>query len=379
MYRLHRSAITVLTSTALCLFTVLAGAAEAAPGGGPAGPRLAQAPFKIGTAISGGSVAVESDGKRVVAFDVKSGSTGQTRVCVLASGASTCSDSVKLSPLAGDTEFGVPQVFAPSANHIVVLQETCCDSNPDSDLLYTSTDGGATFGAPVRVGSLGIDAAALIGSNIIFSESETSGAYVESIPVNASGPPASTATATAKAASDIGDGTYAGGALVASDFLSSDYTTYVAFAPSGKNFNKSASYHNVGIFPHEQFIGISGGALLTQQTSGQHHLELRLFNGTGFGTAHVVPSNGGGPGSFAIDQDGNGKVHVFTVTSRSVPSYHLFEVSSFSGVTWSKAVDLGNAVQNDQFAAALSATGSGLVLGTSAGSGPAFGYPVPAG
>jgi hypothetical protein len=41
-------------------------------------------------------------------------------------------------------------------------------------------------------------------------------------------------------------------------------------------------------------------------------------------------------------------------------------------------VNLGNAIQNDQFAAALNTKGSGLVLGTSAGTGPAFGYPVPA-
>jgi hypothetical protein len=224
----------------------------------------------------------------------------------------------------------------------------------------------------VRVGSLGVNAAALNGNDIVFSESFTGGAYVESIPVTTSGPPSSTATATAKAASDIGDGTYAGGVLVASDYLSSDYTTYVAFAPSGKNFNQSSSYHNVGIFPHEQFVGISGGALLTIQTTGKQDLELRLFNGTGFGPAHVVPSNGGGAGSYAIDQDGNGKVHVFTDDSRSPESYHLYEVSSFSGTSWSAPVNLGDAVQDSEFGVALDSTGSGLVLGTS----PAFGYPV---
>jgi hypothetical protein len=373
MYRVTRSVTAMMTACLLCLFTVLAGAASAAPAGGIKGdPQPELKPFKIGTATSAGSVAVEPDGKLVVAYDIESGATGKTFVCVLDRGASTCSDSVTLSPLDGDTVFGVPQVFAPSANDVVVLQETCCDSNPDSDLLYTSTDGGATFRAPVRVGSLGVDAAALIGNDIIFSESYTGGAYVESIPVNASGPPASTATATAKAAYDIGDGTYAGGALVASDYLGTDYTTYVAFAPSGTNFNKSASYHNVGTFPHEQLVGISGHALLTIQTTGKQDLELRLFNGTGFGSPQVVPSNGGGPGSYVIDQDGNGMVHVFSSDSRSVPIYDLYEVSSFSGATWSAPVDLGDAVQDNSFAVALDSTGSGLVLGT----GAAYGYPV---
>jgi hypothetical protein len=377
MCRTTRSAAAVMTASVLCLVTVLAGAVSAAPTGGIKGdPQLELKPFKIGAAISAGSVAIEPDGNLVVAYDVKSGATGETFVCVLDPGASTCSDSVRLSPLDGDSVFGVPEVFTPSADDVVVLQETCCDSDlAGGDLLYTSTDGGATFGAPVRVGSLSVDAAALIGDDIIFSASFTSGAYVESIPVTASGPPASTATATAKAASDIGDGTYAGGALVASDHLSTDYTTYVAFAPSGTNFNKSASYHNVGTFRHEQLIGISGGALLTIQTTGKQHLELRLFNGTGFGSPHAVPSNGGGPGVYAIDQDGNGMVHVFTDDSRSASAYHLYEVSSVSGATWSKAVNLGDAVKDNSFAVALDSTGSGLVLGTGAA---AYGYPVPA-
>ena len=316
MQRLSRSVVIVLTSGLLGLSTALTGTATAAT------PQ----PFKIGTAISAGSVAIEPGGDIVVAYDVKSGSTGQTLVCVLTPGATTCSKKVKLTPLAGDTDFGTPQVFAPSADDIVVLQQTCCDSDPDSDLLWTSTDGGGTFGASVRVGALGVATAALIGNDIIFSDSFTSGgAYVQVIPVDATGPAASTATATPKAASDIGDGTYAGGALVASDYLKTDYTTYVAFAPSGKDFGKTSSYHNVGRFPHEQFIGISGGAMLTLQTTGKQNLQLRMFDGTGFGPARVVPTNGGGPGSYAIDQDGNGLVHVFTDDSRSSPSYHLFQ------------------------------------------------------
>jgi hypothetical protein len=78
---------------------------------------------------------------------------------------------------------------------------------------------------------------------------------------------------------------------------------------------------------------------------------------------------------YQIDQDGNGKVHVFTATSRSAPAYYLHEVSSFSGATWSKPVSLGKAVLDNQFAVALDVTGSGLVLGT----GTARGYPVLAG
>jgi hypothetical protein len=146
MYHVTRSVTAVMTAGLLCLGTVLAGAASAAPPRGNKGdPPPERKPFKIGTATSAGSVAVEPNGNLVVAYDVASGATGKTFVCVLDRGASTCSDSLTLSPLDGDTVFGVPEVFAPSANHVVVLQETCCDSNPaGGDLLYTSTDGGAT-------------------------------------------------------------------------------------------------------------------------------------------------------------------------------------------------------------------------------------------
>jgi hypothetical protein len=160
---MSRSVPTVLITSLLCLSTVLggtvlggtvlagtvlAGTASAMSGGGiKRDPQPELKPFKIGAAISAGSDAIEQNGDLVVAYDVKSGSTGQTFVCVLARAASTCSESVKLTPLAGDTVFGTPQVFAPSADDIVVLQETCCDSDPDGGgLLYTSTDGGATWG-----------------------------------------------------------------------------------------------------------------------------------------------------------------------------------------------------------------------------------------
>ncbi|HEY2578733.1 MAG TPA: hypothetical protein VGI74_20710 [Streptosporangiaceae bacterium] len=374
MYRMIRCVLAGATASLLCLVTV--GAAAATTAGGIKGdPQPELKPFQIGTAISGGSVAIEPDGTLVTVFDIKSGTTGKTEVCVLNRGARTCSKSVALSPLSGDDLFGTPQVFAPSAGHIVVLQWTCCDTNPSGgDLLYTSADGGATFGPPVRVGSLSVAAAALIGSDIIFSEGDTnSGATVESIPVTATAPPASTAIATAKPAFDIGDGTYKGGALVASDDLGTDYTSYVAYAPAGKDFNSSASYHNVGMFPHEQLVAISGGALLTIQTTGKQALELRLFNGTAFGSAHVVPnSGGGGPGWFTINQDPSGKVHVFSEDSRSAKIYHLYEASTSTGTTWSKPQDLGNAIQDNGFAAALDSSGTGLVLGTD----PAWMYSV---
>lgn len=374
----RRSALAISAASVLCLFAALSGAASA--GAAPAAkgvkgdPQPEMTPFKITAATSAGSAAIESNGSLVVTYDIKGGN-GKTFVCVLARGGRKCAHTVTLTPLGGIDTFGTPQVFAPSANHVVVLQDTCCDSNPKGgDLLYTSSNGGVTFGAPVRVGSLGVSAAALIGDTIVFGPGDDGGgARVTSIPVTTSGPPSAIATATAKEAFDFGVGSFRGGALVASDYLGTDYTTYVAYAHSGANFNSSASYHNVGSFSHEQLLAISGDALLTVQTTGHDLVQVRLFNGSSFGAPHAVPgTKGGGPEWFGIDQDPSGKVHVFSETTHSARIYHLIEESTSSGASWSGPVDLGNAISSTSFSAALDARGSGIVLGTD----PAIGYPV---
>ena len=380
MARMRRSALVLSIASLLCVFTTLsAAAAVARPAGGIKGdPQPELKPFKIGASnYGGGSVAMEPDGALVVAYGSTSGN-GKVVVCLLNRGSSKCSAKTTLSPLGSDSLFGVPEVFVPSANHVVVLAETCCDTDSrGGDLLFSSTDGGRTFSAPVRVGTLGVNAAALIAGNIVFSQSDDpSGAEAESIPVGASGPPGSTAIATNKTAADVAVGGYKGGALVASDSLGADYTTYVAFAPPGDNFNSSGSYKRVGSFSHEQLIAMSSDALLTLQTEGKQALELRLFNGTGFGAPHAVPgTKGGGPEWFTVDQDASGKVHVFSERAHSAKPYHLYELSTSNGSHWSAPVDLGNAIQSNSFGAALDSAGSGLVVGTDS-SAAAWGYPV---
>jgi hypothetical protein len=380
MARMRRPALVLSIASLLCLSTALTGAtAFARPAGGIKGdPQPELKPFKIGASnYAGGSVAIEPDGGLVVAYARTSGN-GKVEVCLLDRGASKCSHTTTLSPLGSDSLFGVPEVFVPSANHVVILAGTCCDSNPaGADLLFSSTDGGITFGAPVRVGTLGVNAATLIGGNIVFSQSDdTNGAEVESIPVGASGPPGSTAIATSKAATDVAVGSYKGGALVASDYLGADYTTYVASAPAGDNFNASGSYKRVGSFSHEQLVAMSSDALLTLQTKGSENLVLRLFNGTSFGAPHVVPgTKGGGPEWFTVDQDASGRVYVFSERARSARLYHLYERSTTDGKHWSAPVDLGDAIQSNSFGAALDSAGSGLVVGTG-DSAAAWGYPV---
>jgi hypothetical protein len=372
MRRIRWRSLAAATAGLVCLSAALSGVASAAPtaGGVKGDPQPELKPFKIAASgYAGGSVAVEPDGALVVAYGVTTGD-GKTVVCLLNRGASKCSHSVTLTPPGGVDMFGVPQVFVTSANHVVVLMET----SPE-ELLWTSDNGGSSFGAPVGVGGpMGVSVAALVGGQIIFTAGDDgAGLQVEAIPVDPTGPPSEIANPTTRTAYDVGVGGYEGGALVASDYDGTDYTTYVEYAPSGANFDATGAYHSVGSFPHEQLVGVSGDALLTEETSGSEALKLRLFNGKTFGPAHVVPGTaGGGPEWFAVDQDPSGEVFVFSERADAPVTYALYDVSTWTGATWSGAVDLGYAGQDNTFAADLDSGGSGLVLGTA----PAWGYPV---
>jgi hypothetical protein len=374
----------------MCVSAALSGAAGAASAtpanGGISGvkgnPQPELKPFKIAsTGYGGGNAAVESNGALVVAYAIANGD-GKTVVCVLDRGASKCSSSVTLSPLDGDDLEGTPAVFAPSPNHVVVLMGTCCDANPNGgDLVFTSTNGGKTFGAPVRVGeTVGVDAQALIGGQIVFASGGSDGAQVESIPVSPGGPPAQTAIPITAVSYGIGVGSYKGGALIASDYDGSVNNTYVDYAPAGKSFNASGSYRNVGRFSNETFVAISGDALLTEAASGA--LRVRLFNGTKFGPVHVVPALGelGGPVWWALDQDPRGQVDVFSDRAFAPVSYDLYAQTTSTGANstgakWSSPLNLGNAITSDYFGSALDSIGSGLVVGTNDHE-PVWIYPV---
>jgi hypothetical protein len=255
--------------------------------------------FKIGASITGGSVAIEPDGGLVVAYGIGAGE-GETAVCVLARAGHACTHKTTLSPLSGDDLFGSTYAFISSASHVSVLQTDCCDSSTQGgDLLFTSANGGKSFGSPD--------------------------------------------------------------------------TTRVAYAPAGSDFDASSSYHIVGTFSGQSLTGISGGALVTQKASGGEELELRMFNGGGFGAEHAVPhTKGGGPEWFGVDQDPSGRAHVFSESTHLSRDYDLYEQSSSTGARWSGPLNLGNAIDASSFAVALDARGSGLVLGTS----PAVGFPV---
>lgn len=383
MERARRPGVVLAVAGALCAAATLGGPAPASHAStashASSNPQPEVKPITFGLAMSPGSAAIERGGSLVAAYDVDSGN-GKTVVCLLTRGAGQCSHKSVLTPLQGDQTFGTPEVFVTSANHVIVLQQTCCDSLSDSsgdDLIYTSADGGKTFAPPVRVGTIGVDAAAVVGNQLIFiGGDDGAGAQVQSVQLTPSvanaGPPVTTQP---KEAFDVGITGYHGGVLVASD-SGSPNATYVEYAAAAaRPFTSASSFATVGAFSGEQLLGLSGRALLTVQTGGSHWVRLRLFNGSQYGAPVNVPgTSGGGPEWFVVDQDPSGTVHVFCDRAHAAVPYQLAEYTTSNGSRWAGPVDLGDTrgLTSDVFAASLDSRGSGLVIGTE----PAVGYPV---
>lgn len=380
--RLRRSLIAMSSASLVLAFAGMGGAASGLALKGIKGdPQPELKPFTIGAADGGGTVGIEPNGSLVVAYSVAHKTTGAVEVCQLARGGHSCTHRVELNPLSGEEAFGPPRIFVSSANHVEVLLNTCCSGNADGDdLVYTSTDGGSVFDAPVRIGSsantVAVTDAVRIGSNIVFTGGDPhSGAQVASIPDDPPPPQPGFAQVTDQPPVDAGISDYKGGVLVGNDVLGKDYTTSVEYAPAGMDFNSAASYAKVATFSHEQLLAMSGSALLTRQTTGKQHMLLRLFGGKAYGAPHAVPGYKGTLGQWAtLDRDPSGVTHVFVESSFVSPIYDLLETSTTTGAHWSGRTDLGNAIDSNIFNVDLDSIGSGLVIG--GGGNKAIGYPV---
>jgi hypothetical protein len=393
MNRARRSVIAVGAAGVLCLFTawsavaLTAGSASATvsslAGGIKGDPQPELKPFKFSsTTDSPASSALEPGGSIVAAYDAPLDSTGKLVVCQFRRGARACSRKTSIGTpsreLGVDPTYG-PQLQVTSSNHVAVLEDTCCDTNPEGDtLFYSSANGGTTFGPPVRVGSVTVADSVLAGGQVVFIGADSHiGTQVESIPVAPSGPPTSVATLTTAIGPDTPRlGSYHGGVLAAWDaFTKTSTSTSVKYARSGSNFNASGSYHAVLTISKEALLGLWGNALLTIQAGGKETVELRLFNGKSFGSPHAVPgTSGGGPEAFGVYRDPSGEVHVFSDRGLSSPSYELVMDSTSNGTHWSRD-NLGNGLTSINFSAALDSRHSGLVIGT-AGANEAWGYPL---
>ena len=372
----RRIGLALCAALLLAGFAGLSGTALATTDSGIKGkPQPELAPFVVGTAS--GSSSVSTDGYNsnlVVAYEVATHKGGDAvQVCVLKRGARSCASKTTLRTEKGSSIYGTPFVTVENSGDVFVAMDECCNAN---DLLFESTDGGKTFGAPVPLGTAdgpNIAAAEAFGvtgepGHIIWAQDDAGRRfYVEYAPFN---DPADglvvTAMKDAKNAAfyTAGLGSHAGGVLAAAS--DSNDATIVSFAPA-----YSTTFHRVGRFANQTLISMSGDALVTQRTTGKQPLVFRLFNGTSFGPAYNVPDSGGGGPHWDIAHEASGRTFVFT--ERFQDSYDLEMQSTTTGASWSGRTNLGSAIKSNGFSAALDNIGSGVVVGTS---GPVTVFPV---
>jgi hypothetical protein len=363
------AATLVMTMTA-----ALAGAATAtaAPTGGTVGdpqPELAQ--FKVGATSGDGTGIVLGNGTLVLAFASTSGN--KLTVCTLHPGGRSCASTATLAPEAGDTFFGTPEVLSTGGTEVSVVVYDCCNSSPNDVFVYNSTDGGTTFSHFVQAGTIGsVGAGTEADGDLVVGTFEQGSINVQAFPPNPASPVSAMATPNGAADGDTSLTTYKGGVLVANDDTTN---TRVEYAPSGSDFNSSASYRASGTFRNELTDTVSGNALLTDPggslTGGDR---LRFFNGTSFGKANKVPDSRQGDDGYFTMQEVGGVVHVFFEGRRD--GYDLFSETSSNGTRWSALQQYGSAILSTQLAPVLGPTGAGLVLEAGSGSSRVLAQPI---
>lgn len=331
-------------------------------------------PFVIGTASGASDVTTDSyDGTLIIAYEVATPNTdGAIDVCVVKRGARSCESNTTLDTVDNSSLFGSPLVTVESGGTIYVAMDECCAAPYE---LFESTDGGKTFGAPVSIGPSSppnIDASETwgvtgYGVHMMWAENDAGSSFGVEVASLSSPGAGVVSTAMSDTNGDFftaGLGSY-NGEIIAAGSDSNDIT-FASVAPAA-----STVFHSIGQFAGEQLIGVNGAAMLTQQTTGNQSDVLRLFNGTGFGAAHVVPHTCcGGPNWNTVVQ-GGGRTFVFT--ERNQDGYDLEMQSTVSGSSWSARTNLGDAINSNTFSGSLDSIGSGAVVGTS---GPATVFPV---
>ncbi len=339
--------------------TLAPGTAEAAPAGGTVGdpqPELAQ--FSVGGAGQNGSGVVLPNGDLVLASISKSGAT--MNVCLLHPGNRKCASTVLLRAHAGDEFYVTPEVLSTGGTKLSVVSEDCC--NISNVVTFNSTDGGRTFSAEALVGSIGsingVDAGTVADGKLVVASYSAPSFNVQAFPPNPASPVTSFATPNSFIVGTSSLTSYNGGVLVANDDTTN---TYVEYAPSGSNFNKSRSYRHIAAIRNEDTVTVSGSALLTSPggtLSGAD--ELRFFNGKSLGKGHKVPIPKASDDGYWGMQEVRGTVYVFFLNRRA--SYDVYEESTRNGTTWSALRRFGSAITSTQLVPVLSSSGSGVVF-----------------
>ncbi|MEA2421638.1 MAG: hypothetical protein QOF55_737, partial [Thermoleophilaceae bacterium] len=291
-------------------------------------------PVDLGSG-SDAAVAVDPAGTSYIAFNGPPSSNQALSLCKLPRGATACSSTATL-PVSGPgttiTSDTRPFV-AVSGMEVRVLSYRSGFSSGDTarDILFTSTDGGATFGAGVQVGTMRFDgdSAAGPGAGISLVNTASASHAYQRVPTDGSTPATTTASLTTQ---------YLLGGSVAlvnasTPLVAFDDGTNAAFSVFNAGpVNDGSSWSAptaIGTAGYERLAGGPSGLFVMLSTGG--HLEVRKFASGAFGSPTVIPSSASNRLTASdLSQDAAGRLQALWPDS----SGNLFQSTSDDGATW---------------------------------------------
>jgi hypothetical protein len=308
----------------------------------PASADAANIAFPVGTGDMP-QLAVDGSGTAFVVWNRKTGGlTNVVDFCKVPRGQQRCSASLELT--ADQESFSPPHVFLTGPSTVKIISTRCCYTGPNQTMMFTSTDGGASFGAPQLIGSLDASGDAILGpGNVAYVVTDTvTGATNEQALALDGGAPT---TSIAKLTDDEYGGTvglFNNNPVVAFwdfDSTTPNHVDFAAYKGSGSpndpaNWTPSApvgpgSSTRIASGPHGLFLMYQNGS------PGQEHYYVRKYDGTSFGAPVDISGQETG---YVNDffEDGSGRLHALW---RMNPGFVRYTTST-DGAHWSAVTTL---------------------------------------
>jgi hypothetical protein len=338
---------------------------------------LAPAAARAGTIVLGAGqqpdVAIDSSGTAYVAWNSSDDTT--LYFCRLPRSASSCTP---VTLPVRDFASARPAVFV-TGSTVRVLTNRCCSAGSQTEL-FTSSDGGSTFGSPVLIGNVNPsgDAVSGPGNGISSVTSALINSFYQLAPASGS-PLASAQVALSSQYTYHGViGIASGRPVVVFDNLNNlAWTTTNAGDP-----NQGASWQGPEQIAagHDPHLANGPGGLFLVSTNSSGNLELREFTGSGWSGPTPVQT-GEGPVSGAVDAFAEGPTGGLSIVFRTTSGNptNLDFTGSTDGLHWSWPLPIAtDSAIGDLRVAAAPSDGTGLAVWGNGSQVSAARHPAPA-
>lgn len=339
-----------------------------AAGASRVGPHKLPAAFEVFASGDQGSGVITANGTYVLANVPSSDAT--IDVCTMVRGAHACKHTATLRAYPDD-EFGsTVAAVSTGGSDVSVLAEDCCHIGLSGLVDYFSTNNGKTFSKEYVVGNLPDLQTALYDDGQILAIDGSSTTQVQAFQPALVGTrgfsPVETDAELPLFSSDGAAATlYKGGLIVANQ---DDEKTYVYYAPSGSDFNKSRSFTRIGPVLGHQCVTALSGVVLQVSVDCTLYGDNRIyflntknmsFSGSGFKVPQPKDSIGQ---RYNMVQIG-GVIHEFFAIESTDDVYGA---TTTNGAKWSKLTTYtsGRGGTNGFFLPILEKNGTGVLFET---------------